>query len=112
MKGVSKEDFVKLLNIIEDLEDFLESLALNQTPYFVRFLEQMKCNLKTCITIGYQDWENIDRVIKRDWQEANDTFLGIPGFEMPGKTMEEKIERTFLFFGYIKTIDSIVTGEK
>ena len=112
MKSVSKEDLVPLLNIIEELETFLESLRLNQMPYFVRFLDRMKYNLMTCITIGYLEWENIDVTLKRDWKEANDTFLGIPDFEMPGRTPEEKIERTYRFFGYVKTIDAIVTGEK
>ena len=72
----------------------------------------MKLNVETCIELEYMEWENIEASLRRDWEEANDTFLGIPGFAMPGLTEEERIERTFRFLRYVSTINTIVTGEK
>ena len=110
MGPVTKSELVPLLRKIDELLAFMHSLGLANQPYFVKFIERMKYNIQTCITVRYDGWEQMDRLLKRDWKEANHMLLGIPDFEIPADNSEDKHRLSCQFLELIGVIDMYING--
>ena len=112
MNSKFRNNVVKLLGTLDELEDFVRQVDPDRIPYFVRYLDRMRCNLKTYVTIGCLETENILKVVKRDWSEAKDGILGIPEYSVPDFRNSDEPGDAFKFLEYIMTIDSLIKQEK
>ena len=106
----SKSEMVELMDELVSFENFLSEIRPGQTPYFVRYIDRMKYNLKTCVILDGLQKENVEITLQRDWSEAKNTFLAIPGYYFDDVNELDK-ENTFTFFNYVQTIDTYVKKE-
>lgn len=91
MKQLRKEELLPLKQTIEKALALIKNLNLKEMPYFMKFLERMRCNLRTCILVEYEGWEQLEYTLKRDWKAANHIMIGIPSFQFPDTcTIDEK----------------------
>lgn len=112
MNSKFRNNVVKLLGTLENLEGLVRQVDPDRIPYFVSYLERMRCNLETYEKIGCLETENILKVVKRDWIEAKDGILGIPERSVPDFKNSDEPEDAFKFLEYIMTIDSLIKQEK
>ncbi len=108
MKKLKKEEVLPLKESIEKLLEFLYDLNLKKVPYFMKFLERMNFNLRTCILVDYDGWEQLEDLLKRDWNEANHAITGIPAFRLPMNDPDEKKRLEKEFFLLLTVVDVYV----
>lgn len=93
MKTLRKEELLPLKQTIDEVLELIRRQNLKEVPYFMKFLERMRCNLRTCMLVEYEGWEQLEHTLKRDWKEANHIVTGIPAFQF---TCEQKsLEKEF-----------------
>ena len=99
-----------MLEELKEFQTFIEDLRPGKVPYFVKYIDRMKYNIQTYITLGCFECENVCKTLKRDWNEAKKVFLETPGFYIQDEEYEKEL--TFRFFEYVRDIDSYVKEEK
>lgn len=106
MKTIAQDDLRTLRKKLEELVDFTLGLHHDETPYFLRFIENMKNNLDICLLVQYEGWEQMEYILKRDWTAANHRLIGIPGFDIYAENQEKKKELDCQFLELISIIES------
>ncbi|MBU3875524.1 hypothetical protein HGO97_006835 [Faecalicatena sp. AGMB00832] len=106
MRGLTKEELEPLKNLLEELSVFVKELHIEEIPYFSRFIENMKNNLEICRLVHYEDWEQMNHLLKRDWSAANQTLIGIPDFDICVENPVEKEELNCRFLELVSGIES------
>lgn len=87
MSFTKDKELVKLRNSLDALMNGVKELHLEEKPYFYRFLDHMKNNIEICICMerAHQmkkgDWDCLDEILRRDWEEANREDTGIPAYD-------------------------------
>ncbi len=66
MRGLTKEELEPLKNLLEELSVFVKELHIEEIPYFSRFIENMKNNLEICRLVHYEDWEQMNHLLKKE----------------------------------------------
>ena len=108
MNYISRKDILKLQHELNEFEFFVMERNPDKIPYFVRYIDRMRYNIETYITLGCLDAENIYRTLRRDWKEAKDVFFEIPDYAFDDMDEEEEKENIFRFFDYVRRIDSYI----
>lgn len=110
MKKLMKEELLPLKQTIEKALQFIYDLNLKHMPYFMKYLERMQCNLRTCILVDYEGWEQLENTLRRDWKAANHVVTGIPTFQFPENSLSEKQRLEKEFFTLLIDIEFYVNG--
>ena len=108
MGNISRNDILDLLNELESFESFVKRMSPEKMPYFIRYIDRMRYNIQTYITLGSYEVEKISRILQRDWREAKEVFLETPGFYLEDENDEDEKENIFKFCRYVRVIDSYV----
>ncbi len=93
MKTLRKEELLPLKQTIERALELVRGQNLEEVPYFMKYLERMRCNLRTCILVEYEGWEQLEHTLRRDWKAANHMVTGIPAFRFAWD--QKSIEKEF-----------------
>ncbi len=110
MKALRKEELLPLKQTIEKVLQLIRKLNLNEIPYFTKFLERMWYNLRTCILVDYEGWEQLEKTLRRDWNEANNIVVGIPAFQFPIDVTSEQKSIEYEFANLLIDIEFYVNG--
>ena len=108
MRCISRNDILILLDQLENFESFVKRMSPDNIPYFIRYIDRMKYNIQTYITLGCIEDENFFKTLQRDWKEAKEVFLEIPGFYFQDIYEKDEKEMIFKFFEYVRNIDSYI----
>lgn len=108
MSSLKRDDLGTLRKLLIELLDFIEGLCVEESPYFSRFIENMKNNLEICYFVQYDGWEQMEYLLKRDWSEANHRLIGIPGFDIHADNPEEKERLDCRFLELVSGIERYV----
>ena len=108
MRNISRNDILKLQHELNEFEFFVVERNPDKVPYFVRYIDRMRCNIQTYVTLGYLEVENICKTLQRDWREAKEVFFETPEFTFDALNEEEEKENIFKFFEYVRKIDSYI----
>lgn len=112
MKSLEREELVPLRRCLEELLEFIQGLQVEEIPYFYKSVENMKHNLEICFLVKYEGWEQMERILKRDWRSANHMLLGIPGFNIRAASPSEKSELDCRFLQLIANIENYLRLEQ
>lgn len=104
MESLKRDDLKPLGKLLNELIDFIYGLQVEEIPYFFRFIENMKNNLDICLIVRYEGWEQMEYLLRRDWFAANNTLIGIPGFDIHASDAAEK---EFLDCRFLELISGI-----
>ncbi len=110
MKKLRKEDLLPLKQTIEKALEIIRNQNLKEVPYFTKFLERMRCNLRTCILVEYDGWEQLEDTLRRDWKAANHIIIGIPAFHFPNNCTNEQKNVEEEFANLLIDIEFYVNG--
>mgnify|MGYP000987232924 FL=1 len=102
MDGLYKSELVPLRKC---LEEFIQGLKVEEIPYFYRFIENMKYNLEICCLVQYEGWEQLEKILKRDWKAANHMLLGIPGFDIHADNPDKRDELNCRFLELVSNVE-------
>ena len=105
MNSLARDELEPLKNLLEELLAFVKDLHIEEIPYFSRFIENMKNNLEICHLVHYENWEQMNHLLKRDWSAANQTLLGIPDFDIRVENPVEKEELNCRFLELVSGIE-------
>ena len=108
MSNISRNDILDLLNELESFESFVKRMSPYNVPYFIRYIDRMRYNIQTYITIGSYEVDKISKTLQRDWKEAKEVFLETPGFYLDEVDDDREKENIFKFCRYVRVIDSYV----
>ncbi len=111
MRSLEREELVPLKRCLVDLLDFVKELQIDEIPYFYKCIENMKHNLEICFLVQYEGWEQIERILKRDWKDANHMLLGIPEFNIHAESKEEKVRLDCRFLELISKIEGYLSSD-
>ncbi len=79
--NLRKEQLVPLHDALENLMRFVRERQCGRAPYFYRYLDYMKNNIEIFLYIRgnpEEDFRYLDKILCRDWNAANDMYIGIP----------------------------------
>lgn len=103
-KSLEKEQLVPLRDALNDLIRFLRQWKDSNIPYFSRYLQYMKDNIEICM-YSQDDWGDglayLKDTLQRNWNEANDDFMGIHSCELFGEGQRE------LFLQYLGLLEEV-----
>lgn len=105
MQNLLREDLYPLKLCIEELLEFVQGLHMEEQPYFCRFIENMHNNLEICGLVHYEGWEQMEKILRRDWTAANHMLVGIPGFQIKEESVKRKRELDCRFLELISRIE-------
>lgn len=100
-----RNELIPLRVCLEELLEFTQGLKNEETLYFYRFIENMKYNLEICCMVPYEGWEQLDRILKRDWKAANHMLLGIPGFNICADNPDKRDELSCRFLELVSNVE-------
>ncbi len=103
-RNLEAEQLVSLRNALEELMLFLEKWQDCGVPDFYRYLDFMKNNIETCIYTREDQGEGLiylRKLLQRDWDKANDEYLGIPSCMLFQEGQRE------LFLQYLGLLDEV-----
>lgn len=110
--SIKREELVPIKNSLVELLNFVHKLQTKEIPYFCRFLECMVNNLEICFLVQYDHWEQMDWLLKRDWNLANQQLIGIPGFVLSEERLARKLELECQFIELITRLESYLKNEE
>ncbi len=104
--SLNTEQLIPLRDALVDLMFFVQKWDDHHTPYFCRYLGFMKENIETCICTQ-EDWGDglryLNKLLARDWNLANDEYLGIPSCEL---FAEGQGELCLQYLGFLDKVGS------
>lgn len=104
MGNLMREDLEPLKKRLQELSEFLYALHVEELPYFHRFIENMKNNLEICFLVQYDGWEDLEHILRRDWNAANNVLTGIPDFVIWVENQERRAELNCQFIELIADV--------
>lgn len=90
--SLKSEQLVLLRDALNNLMLFVEERHNDGVPHFYRYLDFMKNNIETCIYTRDDQGDGLEYLVKillRDWNEANDEYIGIPSYEFKEENQRE-----------------------
>lgn len=87
VKKLKSEHLFSLRDALDNLMLFVEDVEgrhNDRVPHFYRYLDFMKNNIETCIYTENDQGDGLEylgQILLRDWNEANDKYIGIPSYE-------------------------------
>lgn len=84
VKNLKSEHLVLLRDALDKLMIFVDERHNDGVPHFYRYLDFMKNNIETCIYTRNDQGDGLvylGQILLRDWNEANDKYIGIPSYE-------------------------------
>ncbi len=84
VESLKSEQLVSLRDALDKLMLFVEERDNDGVPHFYRYLDFMKNNIETCIYTRNDQGDGLvylGQILLRDWNEANDKYIGIPSYE-------------------------------
>lgn len=103
-RNLEAEQLVPLRDALKELMLFLDKRQDCGVPYFYRYLDFMKNNIETCICTREDQGEGLiylRMLLQRDWDKANDEYLGIPSCMLFQEGERE------LFLQYLGLLDEV-----
>lgn len=91
-RDLKTEQLVPLRDALVNLMFFVKKWQSQSIPDFYHYLDFMKNNIETCI-YTQEDWGDglryLYKILLRDWNLANDRYVGIPTCELFGESQGE-----------------------
>lgn len=75
--STEREKLKKLEEEIEKLLRFIWAMESENLPDFYRYFDTMKNNIQIFNRVGGRDFEEIHRILRRDWKAAHMVLIGI-----------------------------------
>lgn len=109
MSSLKRGDLEPLGEILQELTEFICGLHVEEIPYFVKFIECMRYNLEICLLVQYEDWEQLDYILRRDWSAANHHLIGIPDFDIQVSDLDKKRKLECRFLELINNVEKYLS---
>lgn len=104
--NLTAEQLVPLRDALVELMFFVNKWEYSHIPVFYHYLGFMKNNIEICICV-HEDWgdglRELNRLLARDWNRANDKYVGIPSCEL---FVESRSELCLQYLGLLNEVGS------
>lgn len=70
MSKLRKQNLEPLREALQELTDFVRNMDQAEYSYFYRQVERMGNNVEICILVRYDGWEQLERILLRDWNSV------------------------------------------
>lgn len=103
MNNFNYRQLIPLRDALDRLMMFVKTLPCQETPYFYHYLDTMKNNIDLYVRVGNGNLDLLEVLLRKDWDQANNIFFGIPSFDFFQKN-EDTVE---LFWEYLELLDEV-----
>lgn len=109
MSKLREEQLIPLRDALNELMEFVKGFQWKEIPYFYRFLDYMKNNIELCVCTHSDDMEQLEAILLRDWEKANNRYLGIPSYELLSDDSQDMTEVYCQYIALLTKIDKYIT---
>lgn len=109
MRNLKPEELLALRDALDEFMQFINELHGREIPYFYQHLDYMKNNIEFCVCTQSDDLEHLEELLIRDWNLANDAYLGIPSYEIFDDDGRESVELCIRYAVLLAEIEKYFT---
>ncbi len=104
MKILKEEELVPLRNALEEVQKFIREIETKTVPYYYLQFDNMINNIEIYIQTDEQDMRHLNKVLLRDWLNANHTLLGVPACRLLYAPAPYEVENACHFIKLIMAV--------